>query len=236
MRLLNEMAARDAVIEMVRGHVDANGAERPWRIRLLDCADGRIVVERPRQAVGGQRLHEGDPVTLIGSHDGTRWLVRTTVEAEQRYRINSRVMVPALRLLMPERVHSAQRRGSYRVNCAGLDVPPVQLSAAGEGKVVKSRLQRVSAGGIDVLLTRVPEGWDTGTFLEVGMYLPLVEADIDCIGRLTHITRRNEGDYRLGMAFTFATEAEREATEQVLLRFSAAVQRQQLRRQRLLRR
>ncbi len=234
LQLLQELAERNAVLELLSGHVDDDAAAERWRVRLLGCARGVIVVQRPRQAVGDRRLRRGDPITLIASHSGMRWLMHGNVLKSQRYPINSRIVVPATVLAMAGQVQRAQRRDSYRVGIAGMDTDPVRLWPAGGGTVVEARLWHVGAGGIDVLVPHQQVPWSVGMRLEVSLRLPLTEGTVDTTGRITRLTRRDRGDWHVGMAFEYCSAPQRERAQQTLLRFSALIQRQHLRRRRRL--
>jgi c-di-GMP-binding flagellar brake protein YcgR len=129
-RCLQQIHERNGAIEIaVARHYTGSeqGSHLIWRVRLLDVSETEVVVEQPMTL--GQRIpiRLGVELVAVVAVGQNRWMFSTANVGMHEHRLNDRKSIPAMRLLIPDRIERCQRRNYYRVHTASLNLPDVDL-------------------------------------------------------------------------------------------------------------
>lgn len=210
-----------------------------YRANLLAIEDGALVLERPRQAVMDQRLLGGSVVSVAATDKHSRWEFTSTVLETVSYELNGRTALPAVKLSMPSEVRSAQRRDFFRVSVVGANLKPVRMQALVDDSelpgsdVFEATVLNVGGGGLGVQLEHKP-GFDLSQFAyyRCVFELPTYSTPLELKAQLVHLETGPTGKSYLGLSFEFASKGVQETVADVICRFCAWHQRQQIQRER----
>ncbi len=205
------------------------GANLIWRVRVLDVAPDRIVVEQPMALGRELSLRAGLDIVGAITVGQNRWMFRTrSITGDGR----------TLALAMPERVDRCQRRDFFRVGTASLALPPadcwplldpssaISAEVAGRALVAEgrpgaadesillpevgprfsARLVNIGGGGAGIVLGKGEAGaLDRARLLWVRLDLtPHVAVPIGIAARVVHTHLDSAQNLYAGLAFEFA--------------------------------
>lgn len=235
--MLSQLAKRDASVELSRRSADDQVPAVSYRTRLFGVErDGRIIVERPRQAVSDKSFGRGDDIELLLMHDNERLVGTCTIEDVFVHDVNPTLRISCYRLSPARRPQREQRRAFYRVSVAALDLDPAVLrnEEAGSPFEFKARIVNLSAGGlgVSVRLSRkvLNEVKRTRSFHCTASFDN--DLTLDAPVRAAHIAALGEDGLYLGLQFDFRDALRKKAVEDRMHQLCMQYQRQALKRQR----
>ncbi len=253
---IRPLAARNGRIELWRAY-DGDESHAPvvYPSRALEVTDGGgLLLEMPDRPGAGEVLRPDSRVDVRAVWGDERWTARCRVLERTHANLNAVARVRAVRVSEPLSVWSGQRREFFRVETAGSEFGPVTLvalaqdDAAGDGPaaassdstgqvaamVLEGTVLNLSGGGVGVgvvakpALARAVRG---GQRFRCRFELPGGEAPLELDARLAQVRSDGRGGVYLGLRFEL-DEAEREPTQDRIVRVVNEVQRQQLARRR----
>lgn len=235
--MLSRLAKRDASVELSRRSAQDESPTVSYRTRLFGVEqDGRIIVERPRQAVSDKSFGKGDDIELLLMHDNERLVGTCTIEKVFLHDVNPTLRVSCYRLSPARRPQREQRRAFYRVSVAALDLEPAVLrhEEAGYAFDFKARIVNLSAGGlgVSVRLSRkiLNEIKRTRTFNCTASFDN--ELTLNAPVRVAHIAAIGDDGLYLGLQFDFRDASRKQAIEDRMHQLCMQYQRQALKRKR----
>lgn len=237
--MLKRLADRDGAVELSRGESNDVTTVITYRSRVfkIQPEDGCIIVETPRQAIYDRAFRIGDDVdlTLMVNHE--RMVATCTLKEIFSLQVNATLSVTSYRLSPGRRPVRDQRRSFYRVNVAGMELKPTELSSQLEDEQpfdFTGRLVNISASGIGVtiratrnILNQIKRTrhFHCTTHLND-------EESTDAPVRVAYINALGDDGLYLGLRFDFEDEAQAMSHEQYMQHRCTEIQRMQLRRRR----
>lgn len=235
--ILEEACARNQVGDLVY-HAPSDERFRA-KVRFLAVSDELLTIDMPVSEGRMLSLRQGDPVTLYLGRDGQRLAFQTSVFGRLMYSIGGAAPVPAVRLMMPERIERSQRRECYRLSTvhmvdANVTIQPVD--AHPDARPIQGIMINVSESGCGAVfeLSRV-RSLEPGDLFNVSFTMP-GEPDAFSFTAETHWTQLDEAGARIRVGFSWALDLDRpeHRREQTRLgRSIMAEQRRLLRRERM---
>ncbi|MCZ6836941.1 MAG: hypothetical protein O7G85_14285 [Planctomycetota bacterium] len=129
-RCLEQVHQRNGSLEIAISRDYDEGSEGQhliWRVRLLDLSESEVVVEQPMTLGQLIKIRQGIELVAIITIGQNRWMFTTTNLGDVDYQLNANKKVPAMRMVLPEKVERCQRRNYYRVETAALRLPEVEM-------------------------------------------------------------------------------------------------------------
>jgi hypothetical protein len=123
MQALREACARNSPVEVIRrGRGDQEPAAKG---RLIEFRDDCLMIEKVHVIGRDVQYPPGSEIDCYFACSGTLLHFRSQIiEAGQPVKLNQQVVVPGMRIVIPESVQEGQRRGVYRTPLAALDTLP----------------------------------------------------------------------------------------------------------------
>lgn len=248
-----------AVLEAIREgdmaveYTDAND-EQAWHDghfaegRVLELNDEHVVIEAP---AGVTNLGaKGTTLELIAAYRYQRWVFHADVKWCSPYRVGGQ-QVMGMCLSPPRKIKNAQRRRFFRVDTAGIDLDPVCLKPvgavcharlsffdmankeqSGDGPIMGS-LVNINGTGIGVSVMGKPNEELSGIpRFDCVIRLPTEHLDIELRGHLLRCESRENGSSYLAIKIDFESDRHRKRYRDLICRFAAWCQRNQLKRTR----
>ncbi len=237
---LDILQQRNAAVDILcASEADPDGAGPIYRTRLMgfDPDAGIVCLEQPKKPWAARHLAKGRAVSILAADGSQRWELIAKVIGTGRQQLNEQMSVPVVELTL-HRVRSAQRRDYYRVSVEDEPIEPIVFTintdqpndTAQPGDRFEGRLANIGASGIGV---EVPSGaiQHIGAIDRLTCILKLPGND-QAMSILASVVRREpipeaEHEY-LGLRFEFDDQSARQEYENVICRYSAQVQREQL--------
>lgn len=234
--MLQRLAARDGSVELSRG-VGDDATMISYRSRIFAVTDdGCLIIETPRQATLDRAFRLGNDIDLTLMVNNNRMIATCTLHEIISYEVNPTLKVSCYRLSPGRRPVREQRRSSYRVGVAAMELPPVKLSCETDDGVFgcEGRLANISAGGVGVsiraarkVLGQIKRTRRFQCLAHLGDGDP-VQAPV----RVSHINALGDDGLYLGLQFDLEDEAQASQLEQRMQHRCTEIQRMQLQRRR----
>ncbi|MBS0191283.1 MAG: hypothetical protein U0573_15755 [Phycisphaerales bacterium] len=137
---------------------EANHGDLLWRVRIVRMDDNELVVEAPTAM--GNAIHLNPDIEIVGviAVGQNKWMFRSTTLGMTATPGPRGLMMPAVRLRMPQDVERCQRRQHLRVSTAEIRLPEVECyplldpaSAAPAEVACRDAIQRGIPQGSDLL-------------------------------------------------------------------------------------
>lgn len=236
--MLHDLAARDGAVELSRGVSNHDAVPIIYRSRAFEVMeDGCIIVETPHQAAQDRAFRVGDDIDLTIMVNNERMIATCTLHEAFTYGVNKTLKATCYRLSPGRRPVREQRRSFYRVNVAGMELPPIKLSCEIDDQRTfecQGRLSNISAGGFGVTI-RAPRGIlnqiKRTRFFNCSAWISEVD-QIDAPVRVTYFNLLDDDGLYLGLQFAVVDEIEAMQLEQHIQHRCTEIQRMQLRRRR----
>lgn len=255
MDALRALAQGKGSIRLLSATTTAHPADEGARDGRSCCArvlavrsNGSVFVEQPP---GGPMdwLALDQEVEVLIEHHAQRWCGRSTVLGQLSYRLSSDLAPrQALRLGPMSQVVSAQRRRFFRVDMAGIDWPLVRIMSRCQGAapasedaadlddcLIRAKLLNLSGGGMGLQVEAADRrvvDLLKGQRYRCLLPLPQWGKPLLINARLVRIQRMRGKMVYLGLRFEFDHDAQQRHAEDLLVRVTTELQRQQLRGQR----
>lgn len=237
--MLTRLAGRDGSVELSRAVDGEDAAAVTYRSRVFNvrAEDGCIIVETPRQAVQDRAFRVDDDLelTLIADHD--RMVATCTLHEVVTHSVNDALKLTCYRLSPGRRPMRDQRRFFYRVNVAGMELNPIELSCELEDEdhfAFAARLVNISAGGLGIsirasrpILNQIKRTRSFESYIDLGDDQP-IKAPVSVV----HVSAMGEDGLCLGMRFDIEDETAAANHDRVMQKRCTEIQRMQLRRRR----
>jgi len=157
-----------------------------------DAQDHTFVIEAPTLKGSIVPLRPGQKVRVSFVHNGQNRSFESEVAGRGKFRLNPAVIVPSLRLDIPDSVSSGEKRSFYRVsvtNQAPREVKLAILAGDERGKRIRARakgsLTDIGGGGLGF---RMPEGKSLllglGTRVRMSFQIPSDDEVVTLLGRI----------------------------------------------------
>ncbi|MEL7088665.1 MAG: hypothetical protein AAGL98_09540, partial [Planctomycetota bacterium] len=162
------------------------------RVLGVNAQDGSLVIDRPDGQPQAKALQRGVDVELIAFLGASRMRGRSTVVEVARFKLNAQTKVTAVKLGPVTGIASAQRRGCFRLDTAGLNLCPVKLrheSWPADQDTLEGQLLDISDRGLGVGLGLEPELAEAmrGQVYGLGVKLPGEGGGLELAGRIVRV-------------------------------------------------
>ncbi len=237
---LDALQQRNGAVQIIcASETDPDDTGPIYRTRLIrfDPDTGGLCLEQPKKPWAARHLAKGRAVSILAADGSQRWELLAKVIGTGTQQLNEKMSVTVVELEL-HRARSAQRRDYYRVPVEDEQIEPVvfAVNAAQPNDTAKpescfvGRLVNIGAKGIGVEVS-LEETQRVGAIDRVLCTLRLPGYDQPmsipaCVVRRESIP--DAGHEYLGLRFEFENLPERQQYENVICRFSAQVQREQL--------
>jgi c-di-GMP-binding flagellar brake protein YcgR len=235
--MLGHLAERDGAVELSRGVSQDDTTNIIYRSRVFEVRpDGSIIVEKPPQAAQDQAFRFGDDIDLTLMLNNERMVATCTLQEQFSYSVNNHLRVTCYRLSPGRRPMREQRRSTYRVNVAAMNIKPGKLIGEVEDHPFECDIHivNISAGGIGVsiraerrLLNQIKRTRQFRCTTSLGH-----DEQLDIPVSVQHIGAIGEDGLYLGLKFEIANEQEAMQHERFVQQRCTEIQRMQLSRRR----
>lgn len=177
-------------------------SKEEYRSRFLSINESRrrpaLVIEAPTSKGGVVPIRSGSAVRVFFSEGERSLTFHSQVVGRGKFRLNPRVTVPSLELLVPEAVSSADKRNFYRIPVGDIELSlGIFAQTRGRRDRIRARekalLTDLGGGGLGF---RIQEGksllLDTGSRLLLSFRLPNDDEPVRLLGRICFNIRRPE--------------------------------------------
>ena len=219
------------------------------RVVAFDPSSGGFSLERPNRSEFGRSMVPGRVVRVLASDETQRWEMITRVAGHGEHALNATQQVSVILMSPPLRVEAAQRRDYYRVSMLDGDpgsqplIPAVAFVPADAPTVLATDAVDLFPGAIRAVVVNLGAGGigveahaaDTQS-LQPGRYrcvlrLPAIDQPLNIDVSTVRVDALDNGTHcYIGMRFEYHDDAHRGLAEKTICRFSAQVQREQLKR------
>lgn len=211
----------------------------PFKSRLLEMNDACLLVEKPKPTLDRHVPEQGDLLSVLIAHSGSRYRFDSKVLARRLVEVNNQQQTIALELSLPTEAQLDQRRQFFRAAFAADDkaIPLVRLrpmnpQQAEIEQAMEVALADIGGGGIGVYVSEQQALQLMGKeFFDVLIHPPESEQAIHCTARLVHVELADHHKLQFGLVFEIDDHIEADRISEAATHFAAWQQRRTLKQQ-----